>query len=77
MIALPFAGGFPIDEVEGQFFPVAAALDGDVADTVADDLVFADELVGAVFEDKAMVGAGVGQVRLEGERLLLRLLRRD
>ena len=70
MVALPFAGSFPVDQTGGQLFPIAAALDRDVADAFADNLVLADDLIGAVFEDEAMVGSHARHTGLEGKRRL-------
>ena len=70
MVPFVLARGVPVDQADGQLFPVAAALERDVANTVADNFVLADQLVGAVFKDKAMVGGHAGHVRLEGERSL-------
>ena len=67
---LPLLGGVEIDQGEGDFFGVAAALGTDVADDLADDLVAHDDLVAAVLEDEAgAVRGGVG--RGDGEWLLL------
>ena len=51
-ILLVFLGGGPIDEGFGDFLPLVA-FGAHVADAVAFDLIFCDQLVGAVFEDEA------------------------
>jgi len=51
-LSFVFFGGGPVDEVGGEFLPVIA-LRAQVADAVAFDLIFCDQLVGAVFEDEA------------------------
>ena len=45
-------GGGPVDQRIGEFLPVIA-LGAHVADAVAFDFIFRDQLVGAVFEDEA------------------------
>ena len=56
---LVFVGGVPVDEVLGNFLPLAA-LGAVVADAVSFDFVLGGELVGAVFEDEAL-GEGLGE----------------
>ena len=51
-IFLVFVGGGPVDERVGEFFPLFA-FGAVVADAVAFDFIFGDQLVGAVFQDEA------------------------
>ena len=48
-----FFGGGPVDQRRGEFFPFVA-LGAHVAHAVALYFIFADQLVGAVFEDQAV-----------------------
>ncbi len=60
-VAFEFVGGGPVDELGGEFLPVIA-LGAEIADAVAFDFIFGDELIGAVFEDEAageLLGGGV------------------
>ena len=69
LLGLPFLRSFPVDEVGGKLFPFAATLDADVADAVADEFVFTDELEGAVFEDEAVIDLDAGDFGADGEGL--------
>jgi hypothetical protein len=51
ILCIFFCGG-PVDQRVGEFFPVFA-LGAEIADSVAFDFVFGDELVGAIFKDEA------------------------
>ncbi len=51
-VLLELFGCGPIDEGRGEFLPFIA-LGAEVADAVAFNLIFRDQLVGAVFEDEA------------------------
>ena len=75
-LLFPLVGGGPVDQVFGELFPVAATFDGDVADAIADDFIFADDLVAAVFEDEAVIDldSGDGGVGFERERGYVSLL---
>ncbi len=63
VLLFPLARGVPVHQVCGQLFPVAALL-REVTHAVADDLVIADHLVGAVFQDQPMIPAHAGNARL-------------
>jgi len=52
-LVLVFVGGGPVDKRVGEFFPFFA-LRAVVADAVSFDLLFGDQLVGAVFEDETV-----------------------
>ena len=58
-----FLGAGEVDQLEREFFPVAA-LGAQVADAVLYDLIFAGQLIGAVFEVETEVVA-VGEGRRE------------
>ena len=60
---LPFAGSDPVDEVAGELFPLVALL-REVANAVANNLVFADKLKGSVFEDESVVSLQTGGIFL-------------
>ena len=47
-----FFGGGPVDQRRGEFLPFIA-FGAQVAHAVAFDLIFRDQLVGAIFEDEA------------------------
>src|SRR6266700_1189967 len=48
-------GGFPVDQILGQFFPLAT-IGAAVADAVALNLIFGDRLVGAILQNQALGG---------------------
>ena len=70
MIALPLVSRLPVDQLDGQLLPIAAALDGDVAHPVAHNLIFAHHLVAAVLEDEAVIGGRDKLIGLERQRRL-------
>ncbi len=68
-IFLIFLGGRPVDQRVGEFFPIIA-FGAEVADAVAFDLIFRDQLVGAVFENQTAgkILGGRGKREQEQER---------
>ena len=70
MILLPLAGGFPVHQRYWQLLPVSGPLDGDVTHAAAGNLVLADDLIGAVLENEAMIGSHDGLTWLDGQRCL-------
>lgn len=73
MELFPLAGGFEIDEVEGDFFGLVISFGAEKLDAVADDFVAEDKLVGSVFEDESSAarrdGCLGGRVGVTGGKL--------
>jgi len=74
LLSLPFSSRRPIHQRGRKLFPISAPLHADVPHSVAHHFILADNLVGAVLQNQPMIHLHARNIRLQRQRLTLRLV---